>query len=177
MAEDGLGRGDDAARAATMSEGAAPTAPIEELFRGVFDDGMVLVEDAATYLDGPGRDESKRLGRDAALSYASESMRLTTRLMQIASWLLVQRAVREGDMSAREAEQDQYCLREDDLEPVCDRLDDEALPPRLIALARRSDQLAYRIKRLLAMVRDPHSEAVVSPAKLQQEYLRHVFGQ
>lgn len=25
-------------------------------------------------------------------------MRLTTRLMQIASWLLVQRAVREGDM-------------------------------------------------------------------------------
>ena len=34
-----------------------------------------------------------------ALSYASESMRLTTRLMQLASWLLLQRAVAEGELS------------------------------------------------------------------------------
>jgi regulator of CtrA degradation len=39
-------------------------------------------------------------------------MRLTTRLMQIASWLLVQRAVREGDMAATEASQERYRIRE-----------------------------------------------------------------
>ena len=79
-----------------------------ELFDRTFHDGMELVEDAAAYLDGPGRQDSKLLSRNAALTYAGESMRLTTRLMQVASWLLVQRAVREGDMSADDACQDRY---------------------------------------------------------------------
>src|SRR3954470_15319899 len=56
-------------------------------FKALFREGMLLVEDTAAYLDGPGRDESKALSRHAALTYASESMRLTTRPMQIASWL------------------------------------------------------------------------------------------
>src|SRR5678809_807246 len=66
-----------------------------ELFERTFQEGMELVEQTATYLDGEGRQESKLLSRNAALAYAAESMRLTTRLMQVASWLLVQRAVRE----------------------------------------------------------------------------------
>ena len=71
-----------------------------ELFGRTFQEGMDLVEESAGYLDGAGRQESKSLSRNAALSYAAESMRLTTRLMKVASWLLVQRAVREGDMTA-----------------------------------------------------------------------------
>ena len=71
-----------------------------ELFDRTFQEGMELVEETAAYLDGAGRQESKLLSRAAALAYAAESMRLTTRLMQVASWLLVQRAVREGDMPA-----------------------------------------------------------------------------
>ena len=39
----------------------------------------------------------------ASLAYATESMRLTTRLMQLASWLLLQRAVNEGEMTADQA--------------------------------------------------------------------------
>ena len=60
---------------------------------------MTLVEDAAAYLDGAGREEAKALPRAEALAYAAESMRLTTRLMQIASWLLLQRAVNQGEMT------------------------------------------------------------------------------
>ena len=41
--------------------------------------------------------------RSAALAYATESMRLTTRLMQLASWLLLHRAVKEGEMSLAQA--------------------------------------------------------------------------
>ena len=59
-----------------------------QAFADLFRDGMALVEETATYLDGPGRAESKTLPRAGALAYATESMRLTTRLMQLASWLL-----------------------------------------------------------------------------------------
>src|SRR5690349_18264660 len=63
-----------------------------ETFKAMFREGMALVEETATYLDGDGREQSRHLGRAGALSYATESMRLTTRLMQLASWLLLQRA-------------------------------------------------------------------------------------
>ena len=43
--------------------------------------------------------EAKRLSRVAATLYAAESMRLTTRLMQVASWLLLQRAANSGEMT------------------------------------------------------------------------------
>src|SRR6266702_6127649 len=74
-----------------------------QAFSGLFRDGMALVEETAAYLDGPGRNESKKLERAAALGYATESMRLTTRLMQLASWLLLHRAVNEGEMSLAQA--------------------------------------------------------------------------
>ena len=84
-----------------------------ELFERTFQEGMELVEETAAYLDGGGRQESKLLSRNAALAYAAESMRLTTRLMQVASWLLVQRAVREGNMVPAAACEDRYRLNAD----------------------------------------------------------------
>ena len=45
----------------------------------------------------------KSSDRSGALAYATESMRLTTRLMQLASWLLLHRAVKEGEMSLAQA--------------------------------------------------------------------------
>jgi regulator of CtrA degradation len=55
-----------------------------EMFDRLFKDGMSLVEQAAAYLDGPGRIESRKLNRELALVYAAESMEVTTRLMQAA---------------------------------------------------------------------------------------------
>ena len=74
-----------------------------ESFKSLFREGMALVEETAAYLDGGGREEVRRLSRLGALAYATESMRLTTRLMQIASWLLLQRAVNDGELSQTEA--------------------------------------------------------------------------
>jgi regulator of CtrA degradation len=65
-----------------------------ETFKTLFREGMVLVEETAAYLDGDGRNDSRHLSRAGSLAYATESMRLTSRLMQLASWLLLQRAVR-----------------------------------------------------------------------------------
>jgi regulator of CtrA degradation len=66
----------------------------------LYREGMALIEDVAAYLDGTGRVESRALPREASFCYATESMRLTTRLMQLASWLLLQRAVNEGELTA-----------------------------------------------------------------------------
>jgi regulator of CtrA degradation len=68
-------------------------------FKPLYNEGMALVEEAAEYLDGEGRAEAKKLSRIASTLYAAESMRLTTRLMQIASWLLLQRAANSGEMT------------------------------------------------------------------------------
>ena len=68
-------------------------------FKPLYNEGMRLVEQAAEYLDGQGRAEAKALSRSAATLYAAESMRLTTRLMQVASWLLLQRAANSGEMT------------------------------------------------------------------------------
>ena len=117
-----------------------------ELFERTFQEGMALVEETAAYLDGAGRQESKSLSRNAALAYASESMRLTTRLMQVASWLLVQRAVREGDMEPANACEDRYRLA---AEEVC-RTDGPAedLPRGLTGLLDRSERLYERVRHL-----------------------------
>src|SRR5271167_2575181 len=111
------------------------------LFERTFNEGMALVEETARYLDGRGRQESSDLPRRAAMLYAGESMRVTTRLMQAASWLLVQRAVHEGEMSAADASSDRYRLGSKE---ICfgGRTDGlELLPPTLRDLLARSDNL------------------------------------
>ncbi len=117
------------------------------LFERTFDEGMSLVEECARYLDGRGRDESRALPRKAALIYAGESMRVTTRLMQAASWLLIQRAVQEGDMTPADAASDRYRLgaREICLGHRDEGVDD--MPLKLVELLERSESLYRRIAR------------------------------
>jgi len=72
-------------------------------FDALYREGMGLIEEVAAYLDGDGRADSRILSREASFLYATESMRLTTRLMQLASWLLLQRAVNEGEITRENA--------------------------------------------------------------------------
>ena len=119
-----------------------------ELFERTFKEGMGMVDETAAYLDGPGRAASKRLSRAAALAYAGESMRLTTRLMQVASWLLVQRAVRDGEIQLAEAASDKYRLisREPQATPAFAGADD--LPEALKTLIARGGAIYERVRRL-----------------------------
>jgi regulator of CtrA degradation len=116
-----------------------------EAFKSLFREGMMLVEEAAAYLDGPGRQESRILPRHDALAYASESMRLTTRLMQMASWLLLQRAVNEGDLTPHQARTDKHRvnLTRHGLATPPDAF--ARLPDRLQELAMASHRLQGRI--------------------------------
>jgi regulator of CtrA degradation len=72
-------------------------------FDAIFKEGMALVERTASYLDGPGRKEARALRGPVSVLYATESMRLTTRLLELASWLMIRRALKAGEISAEEA--------------------------------------------------------------------------
>ncbi len=146
-----------------------------ELFDRTFKEGMDLVEETAAYLDGAGRQDSKLLSRSAALAYAAESMRLTTRLMQVASWLLVQRAVREGDMAPEAAQDASYRLAAEAVDP--ERAGPvEPLPGSLAELLGRSERLFERVRHLDArMYADEGAEEPPHPVLSQLERLKDAF--
>ncbi|HVZ13846.1 MAG TPA: DUF1465 family protein [Bauldia sp.] len=129
-------------------------------FKVMFREGMSLVEETATYLDGEGRRESHRLGRSASLAYATESMRLTTRLMQLASWLLLQRAVNEGDLTADQASHERTKVKLGGMSTSTEGATWNELPYKLRALIDRSLRLQERILRLDEALR---SEAAPKP--------------
>src|ERR1700746_3862128 len=118
-----------------------------QVFASVFRDGMALVEETATYLDGAGRLESKKLERNAALVYATESMRLTTRLMQLASWLLLHRAVKEGEMTLAQASKEKSKVRLAACVPG-DAKSLALLPAKLRELIARAVKLQTEVRRL-----------------------------
>ena len=72
-------------------------------FESLFKEGMALVERTAEYLDGDGRAEARELAAPVSVVYATESMRLTTRLLELASWLLIRRALKDGEITLEEA--------------------------------------------------------------------------
>lgn len=148
-----------------------------ELFERTFHEGMELVEETAGYLDGSGRQASKSLSRQAALAYASESMRLTTRLMQVASWLLVQRAVREGDMAPHAACEDRYRLNAEDGRSADDGDGLDELPLELLELVDRAERLYDRVRHLdRRMYVEGPVEAAPHPVLSQIDRLKQAFG-
>jgi regulator of CtrA degradation len=126
-----------------------------QVFTDLFREGMGLVEETAAYLDGDGRQESKKLERAAALAYATESMRLTTRLMQLASWLLLHRAVNEGEMSLAQANKEKVKVKFATSDAGGDPDAHALLPLRLQELIARSRELQLKVLRLDASIHAP----------------------
>src|SRR2546423_9539652 len=90
-----------AAKGTTVSFGEHFAA--SDQFDAIFKEGMGLVERTAAYLDGPGRKEPRALRGPAAVLYATESIRLTTRLLELASCLMIRRALKDGEIRPAEA--------------------------------------------------------------------------
>src|ERR1700728_2117203 len=163
------------AGAVSFSERLAGSQAFSTLFR----DGMALVEETASYLDGSGRMESKRLERSAALVYATESMRLTTRLMQIASWLLLHRAVKEGEMTLAQASKEKSKVKLAACDPG-DAKSIELLPVRLQELIARSTKLQAEVRRLDATMHAPQPMKMAvggNPVERQMGLLKAEFEQ
>lgn len=125
-----------------------------EQFNKVFQEGMSLVEETANYLDGPGRQDARALDRHGSIAYATESMRLTTRLMQLASWLLLQRAVSAGELSEDDAVKEKTRINLEEIGPGSELSGGDQLPESLMDLVNRSLTLHQRVMRLDQMISD-----------------------
>jgi len=149
-------------------------------FKDLFREGMTLVEEAAAYLDGPGRGESQALPRAASLAYSTESMRLTTRLMQVASWLLLQRAVNEGELTSSQAQAERVRVKLSREDHGCAPELFEQLPPTLRSLSQRSLRIQARVMHLDQSLVVAHSRIPVgappSAVASQVERLRAAFA-
>jgi regulator of CtrA degradation len=148
-----------------------------EVFERTFREGMALVEETAAYLEGPGHAAAKRLSRPAALAYASESMRLTTRLMQVASWLLVQRAVREREIGLAEAGSEKYRLNGRIDGPGAPFAGASELPAALTALAAKAGALYERVVRLDETIYGARADVAANPVTDQMALLNAAFGE
>lgn len=150
-------------------------------FDTVFKTGMALVERTAAYLDGPGRKESKGLPGPVTVLYATESMRLTTRLLDLASWLLVRRALKEGDIGEEEAKKKRARIKLQSLGRPSHVKGFDELPGGLRGLIEESFALHDRIVQLdKAMTGTPAAAtvaaAVANPVQDQMSLLQQAFG-
>jgi regulator of CtrA degradation len=140
-----------------------------EQFEKVFREGMSLVEETANYLDGPGRLDARVLERHGAIAYATESMRLTTRLMQLASWLLLQRAIGAGELTVEDARKENHRISLNDIGKGHDLAGGDDLPDALKALVDRSLALHQRIQKLDSMISAQTSTAQSMPSPVNDQ--------
>ena len=173
-AEDGV-----AAEQVTVSFGKRFQA--SEQFDIVFREGMALVERSAAYLDGEGRRASRGLPAQVTVLYATESMRLTTRLLELASWLLIRRAVKEGELTEEEAARKQARVKLQRLGRPSHIGGFDDLPDGLRDLIQSSFALYDRIVQLDRALTPKvdtglSGAAVMNPVAAQVAKLEQAFG-
>jgi regulator of CtrA degradation len=121
-------------------------------FDRTFDEALNLLVEARNYIatrDRLGATEPRPL---IQLVMSCETMRLTARMTQIMAWLLVQKAVLAGEMTAAEAARPEHRLGGREVCTARDSWGDLVLPPQLQDLLDRSFNLYTRIARLDEMV-------------------------
>ena len=150
-------------------------------FKATYAEGMGLVEETAAYLDGSGRSAAKVLPRMASVLYAAESMRLTTRLMQMASWLLLQRAVNNGEMNREQVLSEKNKVRLDSFNVDRTAPGWNDLPEAFRDLIERSLRLQNRIALLDREIYRPQDVQTFAPdnqnsVQAQLSLLQTAFG-
>jgi regulator of CtrA degradation len=147
-----------------------------EQFDGVFKEGMALVERTAAYLDGDGRRDAKALKAPVSVTYASESMRLTTRLLELASWLLVRRGLKEGELTPAEAAKKRERIKLRPFGRPSHIQHFAELPEGLRGLIEESFALNDRIMQLDRAIERPADLPVPNPVANQMAELHRAFG-
>ncbi len=104
-------------------------------------------------------------------------MRLTTRLMQMTSWLLLQRAVNEGELTRDEAEREHRKVKIAPQDVTQSQDSIALLPVPLQELNERAKRLHNRILRLDEQLHlDPAKAPEVNPVADQLNALKSALG-
>ncbi|MDH3230817.1 MAG: DUF1465 family protein [Alphaproteobacteria bacterium] len=139
-----------------MTEGKGPGAAESPLyFRGTYEEAFDLLVEARNYVEH--RVPAFRYSEDPPdpVAMTTETMRLTSRLIQVMAWLMAQRALQDGEIAEAEFVEDRYRLEGHDvcLRRAIEDMDD--LPEGLNDLMSRSYELYNRIMRLDMQYVDP----------------------
>ena len=108
-------------------------------------EAMVLADEARAYFDSAGRDDRLALDPRLRIGFACESLKVTTRLMQVVAWLMTQRAVAAGELSRAETLGAERRLGE---APAIDAEILPRLPEAALALIVASQDLYDRVRRI-----------------------------
>jgi regulator of CtrA degradation len=116
-----------------------------KLIDSLYVEAMVLADEARSYFDRYGRDDRMKLDPVVRVGFSCESLKVTTRLMHVIAWLLTQRAVEAGEISAARARAPARRLGD---APESDPKLLEQLPESALSLVQASQELHARVKRL-----------------------------
>jgi regulator of CtrA degradation len=146
-----------------------------KVISALYQEAMALAEDARDYFDHVGQWDRKRLQPMDRVLFSCESLKVTTRLMHVISWLLVRKAVLAGEMSPAAAMTPDRRLGRTTKNPQQDSPRIKTLPPMAQRLIAKSQELYVRIKRLEEQMEGDETESDDSPARQLQQKLAAAF--
>ncbi len=153
-----------------MTQVASYSAMAPKLVDGLYVEAMLLADEARSYFDQLGNDDRASLDPIGRVAFSCESLKITTRLMHVVSWLLVRRAVEAGELTRAQADGRDRRLG---LAMGSDPDTLNGLPTRAKELVSASDDLYARVSRLdrdLEM-----TPATESPARSLLDRLERAF--
>ncbi len=116
-----------------------------KLIDSLYVEAMVLADEARSYFDQAAREDRMGLDPLDRVGFSCESLKVTTRLMYVIAWLLTQKAVRAGELSAAQAQHSERRLGE---APQTDEVLAPRLPEPAQTLIRASEELFERVRRI-----------------------------
>lgn len=149
-----------------MHDGATSKTLTLKVIDGLYMEAMILSDEARSYFDGYGRAERDALPPLDRVSFACESMKVTTRLMHVVAWLIGQRA-RLLDPGSF-ASQPKLGMADEVDADVQDRM-----PPDASRLCSASQDLYDRVARIDAGIRQPAWFAAGAVRRMQRDLERY----
>jgi len=122
------------------------------MFTRTYDETLTMIVEARNYMTHVEPKVSRRLRGSSDLRFSCEALRVTSRLTQVMAWLMLQRAVHYGEITAEEACLDHNRLSGRDVCLHTGSMEDDSLPDGLRSLLNRSYHLYLRVSRLEEMV-------------------------
>lgn len=119
---------------------------------GTYREALALTREARDYVLHQERRDKAALPPDQQLVASCESLRLTARLTQVVSWLLVQKAVQAGEIDREQAAAPELRLSGHEVCSITDPAGRIEMPTRLAELLERSHALYSRVERLDALL-------------------------
>jgi regulator of CtrA degradation len=139
-----------------------------QIVERLYEEAVSLADQARAYFGTHAKEDRRQLDPIDRLTYTSESLRISTRLMHVISWLMVRKSVAAGEITEKEALKPKHRLGDRELCKTSNIRDLRRLPPMVSSLSLRSQAIFAR-----AMHMEDH---VLQRAEVGEEDLANPVG-